>query len=223
MLCMMMLLLGLEQFSKQALEDQVRQWILDQAPAEGELYVGRIYIPNIRNVPQGEIRYDIQPRTRNQELIGRNSLRVDLWIDGRVYKTLMVQAETRLETLVGVVTSEIDRGEPLTEDDIEWQLQRVDRMFSPLIKPEDLEAGLQAKTLLRAGSILDRRKVETVPLVERGRMVTVIARYSGLTVRLRAKALGSGAAGDEIRLKNVDSGQLLLGRIEKNGEISLVQ
>ena len=222
MLCMMMLLLGLESYSKQSLEDQVRQWILEQSPAEGELYVGRIFIPSIRNVPNGDIRYDIQLRTRNQSIVGRNSLKVDLWIDGRVYKTLMVQAETQLETLVGVVTSDIERGQPLSEDDIDWQLQRVSRLFSPLIRPEDFETGLQAKTTLRSGAVLDRRKVETVPLVERGEMVTVVARHSGMTIRMRAKSLANGAAGDEIRLKNVDSGQLLMGHIEKNGEVSLV-
>ncbi len=208
-----------DRFSQNALEEAIRTWIADHSPATGELRMDRVIVPRISGIPSGKVVFDIRVRG-NQSLVGRRSLYVDLIVDDKMYKTLAVQVHTSLETLVARVITEVPRGMPLTENHIEWEVQRLDRLTAPLVTPDDFQ-GLRARSLLRPGTVLDRRKVQVIPLVERNTMVSVVTRNGGLSIRLKALAMDAGGAGDRIRLKNVDSGRVFTGLIQKSGEVVL--
>jgi len=206
-------------YSENKLEEAVRDWVDGQTSDQGELRVDRIMIPRVSGIPSGNAVYEVRARG-TQRLVGRRSLYVDILVNNRVVKSLAVQVEVSLETMVAKVLSDVPRGALLRESHVEWEYQRLTRISAPLITPEQFE-GLRAKTPLRAGMVLDRRKVEAIPLVERNQMAYVVARHGGLSVRMKALAMDSGGWGDRIRLKNVDSNKILTGLVMKNGEVSL--
>jgi len=205
--------------SPQALEAAVRDWIEEQTPRGGSIHVEEIIAPRLSNLPPGKVAYRIR-RRGDRPLIGRQALYADLYLDGQKHKTLVVQAVVSVEALVAVALRDIDRGDPIREDDIEWTYQRLERTFSQPVGP-DAADGLQARTPIRAGAVLTHRYVEAIPLVERNHPVAVIARRGPLTVRLKARALERGAVGDRVRVKNEVSGAVLVGRVLASGEVEL--
>ena len=204
-------------FSSTHLETAVRDWVHAQSNGDYTYRLERVLVPSLRQIPKGSMRFDIRQRG-NRGMIGRNSLAVDLIIDGDIHKTLIVQATISAEVLVATVNHDLDRGQPLTERDVSWDYRRLDRLTAPLVTPEDF-IGLSAKTLVRAGTMLTQHHVKITPLVERNRPCTVVARSGGLTIRMKALSLDNGGAGETVRLKNMQSGKMFVGKVARDGQV----
>ena len=151
-------------------------------------------------------------------IVGRQSLYVDIIVNDLIFKTMAVQVEISLEMLVAHATSDIRRGDLINENNVEWEVKRLDRIASPLITPDDL-TDLRAKTMIRAGSVLDRRRVETVPLVERNQMVELIFSLGGLRIAAEGRALAR--AGLDIDLVAVGHG--FLGRVGRHANAEFLR
>lgn len=74
-----------------------------------------------------------------------------------------------------------------------------------LIHGEDLD-GKQLKQNLKAGQPLERRMIETAQTVKRGDLIELQLRSRSIMLRTPARAEQSGAAGDTIRCRNLESG-----------------
>jgi flagella basal body P-ring formation protein FlgA len=69
--------------------------------------------------------------------------------------------------------------------------------------------GKLLKRPLAPGLVLTAAVLEGRPLVRRGDTVTLLARAGGLDVRVKAEALGNGAAGQRIKVRNLSSRQVI--------------
>ena len=145
---------------------------------------------------------------------------MDLILEGEVYKTLAVNVMTSLETQVARIRVDVPRGTPLSDDMIDWEVQVVDRLISPLVTPDNYQ-GMRTRLQLRAGTVLDLNKVEAIPLVERNQMVLVTATHGGLSINMKAKALDTRGAGERVRLENTGSGQIFIGIVRQDGTVAL--
>ncbi len=222
MMLLILLILQPTDAAGNSLEDEVRSWILSQEIGyEGTLHVDRVVYPRVTRIPSGKVSYVVRPRPM-RSLVGRLSLYVDIHVNNNKVKIVVAQAETSLETMVARVVNNTERGEPIGDHHISWEMQRVYRINNPLIEPIDFEQGLRAKTVLRAGVVLDRRNCEVIPLVERNHIVQVTAQDRGLVIRLKALALQSGAEGDLIRIKNQDTGRTMRGTVQADGSVQLM-
>lgn len=205
-------------FKTNDLESQVREWVESQSPEAGQLHLDQVVIPSLPGLPAGKVSYRIRNVSRN--LVGRHSLYVDLEINGETYRTLVVQVNVSLETMVAIARTDIQRGDALSESNIDWELQHLTRVPAPLVTPEAVGES-RARSMLRAGSVLTSRNVERIPLVERNQVVTVMAVNGPLSIRMKAKAMDSGGEGDRVRLKNEDSGEILSGTVTRPGEVEI--
>ena len=206
-------------FSQNALEGEIRAWVERQSPDSGVLRAEQLFVPKVTRPPQGEVSVMVRPRG-SRSLVGRVSLFVDIEQKGQIVRTLAVQVKTSLETLTGRLKRDLPRGTPISGDLIHWEIQRLERLSSPLVNPDQLH-NLQVRQTLRSGTLLTHRQVETIPLVERNQRVMVSAVHAGLTVQMRALALQTGHEGDVIRLKNLDSNQIFSGLVSGPGEVRL--
>jgi flagella basal body P-ring formation protein FlgA len=82
--------------------------------------------------------------------------------------------------------------------------------------------GLVLRQGRRAGAVLIRDLLTAPPVVARGSMVRLIYRRGCLTVAARAEALESGAAGDEIRVRPLDSRRTCRGRVQGAQEVEVI-
>ena len=73
--------------------------------------------------------------------------------------------------------------------------------------------GQEARVTLYAGRPIPLSGLAPPALVERNQLVTLIFRRGGLDIRADGRALGRGAAGDEIRIMNLGSRSTIFGTV----------
>lgn len=79
--------------------------------------------------------------------------------------------------------------------------------------------GQEAQTTLYAGRPILFEDIGPPALVTRNQIVRIEYQSAGLRIVTEARALQRGAAGDRIRIMNLDSKATLFGRIQENGTI----
>ena len=208
-------------FSEKDVEEAVRAFITDRAAetVDGEVEIMGMRVPTVLKVPPGPVDYRVRARG-NKPLIGRQAFYVDMLVEDRNFRTLVVTVELAQKTMVPVATDRLIRGEALDEDNVTWEYRLLDRATSAPLSYEDAE-DMQLRTTVQAGSVLTARHVEAVPLVERNDMVQVVVRRGALSVSLKALAMDRGGKGDRIRLKNTDSGQMMHAVVTAPGTATL--
>lgn len=114
---------------------------------------------------------------------------------------------------VWVAASRLDRGQAISSALVAVQQVDVLRERNPLVLAEVDPASLDLVASVAAGRPLTRRDVVARPVVRKGQVVEVVAQSGMLAISMKAMALESGATGDQIRLRNLES------RREINGEV----
>jgi len=201
------------------LRDEIQSWLERHSHAHGrfELETMKVALPT--NLPTGNLEFQIFSASRALKP-GRNLMMVDCLVNGVKRQGLSVNMLLTMEVKAGRVLRTIQRGESIRPDDVIWETIKLDRVTAPLISPEQLQAA-QARITIPAGTVLDLRKVEKIPLVERNQLVYVSAQNGTLHVRMQAKSLDRGGIGETVRLKNLDSGKMFQATVSGLGEAQL--
>lgn len=113
-------------------------------------------------------------------------------------------------------------GETISADALdEVILRRPPRgMASVAHRLDDLDGKVARRTLL-PGRLVPLSSVREPYLVERGEAVTVTFMEGNLTISLLAVPLEPGAAGEVIRLRNIDSGAIITGIVMGDGTVRI--
>lgn len=82
--------------------------------------------------------------------------------------------------------------------------------------------GLEARVAIYPGRVVMRSALGVPALIDRNQVVELIYAYGGLRIKAEGRSLGRGAAGERIRVMNVDSRTVLFGTIAPDGTV-LVQ
>lgn len=88
------------------------------------------------------------------------------------------------------------------------------------IRPAEV-AGLAAKRALREDQPLRSGDLMRPQHVERGAFVTLVYATSGVSLSLKAKALGAGAAGDLVAVQNLQSKRVVNGVVTGPSEVTV--
>ena len=111
-------------------------------------------------------------------------------------------------------------GETVTTDSLEEvalrrQVRNLDQIA---IRWEQLEGKVARRTLL-PGRMIPVSSVREAWLVEPGQPVQVMFVQGGLEISVAGVPLQSGAAGDMVRVRNIDSGSVFTGVVMADGTI----
>jgi flagellar basal body P-ring formation protein FlgA len=85
----------------------------------------------------------------------------------------------------------------------------------------DIVIGKIARRTLVAGQVIPQNAVEDFQLVRRGVPIRVVFAEQGLTIVAYAEPLESGALGEMIRVRNVDTGTIIVGTVQADGSITV--
>jgi flagella basal body P-ring formation protein FlgA len=83
----------------------------------------------------------------------------------------------------------------------------------------DAVVGRAPRSVVAAGTAIRPEVLEEPALVRKGEMVTVEVRENGILLRLSARADSSGAAGEVVQMRNLESGKRFRGRVETRGVV----
>lgn len=82
-----------------------------------------------------------------------------------------------------------------------------------------LAVGKEARTTLYPGRAIRASDLTAPGLVDRNQIVPLIFRSSGLSIRTEGRALDRGAAGETIRVMNLQSRNTTSGRVQQDGTV----
>jgi flagella basal body P-ring formation protein FlgA len=203
----------------ESLEKQVLQWASNHPTFQGKQVRvapvdARITVQNCQQNLQFEQPFHNQPAVRVRCAQPAWQLFVNLSTNQPI--TPNTQAGAPAPTLYKVLVSKevLKRGTVITPDMFSYAEMPVAGMENQIISDTNLLKNMQLVRDLTPNTPLRSYDVRTAVLVKRGQEVQVTAgEGQGFSITMRAEALQDGGFGEQIRLKNVESGRSLHGVI----------
>lgn len=135
--------------------------------------------------------------------------------------TLYVPAKVKVLERVIVTTRPLPPGHRVTADDI----TAADRDLTTLSTgytndPRDVIGKLIRRPIL-ANRVVTPDMLARSRLINRGDQVLIVARMRGLEVRMLGRALTDGAKGDDIKVENLSSRQIVVGTVAAPGTVKV--
>jgi len=121
--------------------------------------------------------------------------------------TLHVSVPVMVATAVLQPGSELDRGKTRMEP------RDISSLPYGFLDDRDPQVRYRVRTLVSVGSVITPTLVDVAPLIARGQRVSLVSTGSGLNVSMQGEALGDGAPGARIQVRNLQSGRIVEGRV----------
>ena len=148
-------------------------------------------------------------------------IRVKITSGGETVGEMQVSLRAQLWQEVWTAASRLERGQALDRSLLSTAKVDVLREHQPPLLAEVDPSTLEVAQTVNASKPLTRRDVIERPLVRRGQVVEVVARQGLLALSMKALALESGASGDLIKLRNVESRKEFSGQILNESKVQV--
>lgn len=111
-------------------------------------------------------------------------------------------------------------GDPITEEMLTERRFRLTRAsLEAVVAGRELLVGKVARRTLLPGQPITINAIESPKLVRRGVPVRLVFTEGGLTIITYAEPMQSGSAGEVIRVRNTESGTVIVGVVQADGSI----
>lgn len=193
----------------------VKQRLQAEAGAHGTVLVqtgaldSRLRLAPCSTAPQGFAPGELRPGARLT--IGVRCIQ-PAWT---VY--VSVQIETELEVMV--LQRALPRGSPVLPEDARPERRRVPGVAASFITDPAQLAGRHLRATAAPGTAITVDLLAADVLVRRGQRVTLIARAGGLEVRAQGEALSDATPDGRVRVLNVNSREVVEGRVESRDSV----
>jgi len=112
-------------------------------------------------------------------------------------------------TEIYVASNALMKGDIVSAEDLRLVQTDINKLRTrPITNPESI-IGMVVKRNISTGSPFSKRYIKLPTIVKRGDAVNIIASTTGLNIRMVGKAMGSGALGQRIRVKNTSSKRMV--------------
>jgi flagella basal body P-ring formation protein FlgA len=135
---------------------------------------------------------------------------VEVYVSGELYMRFDPSPYLAVTVRTFTASRDIDRGEIIAESDVNEVDTDVRSLpVGDLFDSLDNILGMAARVSIQSGRVLDSSMLELPTFVQRGETVQVSVPIGGIAITLQGIALDSGVLGDEIRVRNPDSGKII--------------
>jgi len=154
----------------------------------------------------------------NNELRGRSNIRVTCHSEDWF---IFITADVRIFSPVVVAKNSLNRGDSIDESFIEIKKMDVSRIRGDYFTSTSSVIGMQVRNRIRPGQVITPRQLNSVQAISRGDQVIIRASSSSLTIRMTGEALEAGNLGEQIRVRNLQSGRTIHARIVEQGIVEV--
>lgn len=168
------------------------------------IHIKRITISGNPKLPEGPLEYEVVA-PQQWEGWGAANLAVQVRKGDRVVGNAGLRVEVEALADMVVTLRQLDYGTIITSTDIVVQKRDVATVSGRFAGSAKEIVGKQARTTIKANSVVRTDLVEKVPLIKSGQMVTIVAENEVMKVSVAGKARSSGAEGDVIMVQNLNS------------------
>lgn len=131
-----------------------------------------------------------------------------------------ITAEVKKYVNVAILNRDLKFGEPITEAMITTDVRYVPAGADIVQTAEGL-IGMQANKYIPAGEMINSRDLKRETVMKKGQIVKAVFGKEAFEVSISALAEESGAIGDVIKFKNMDSQKMFSAKIEEKGVVRI--
>lgn len=148
-------------------------------------------------------------------------VRFALQAGGQPLGTWQMPVTARVWRDVWIARSPLRRGLPLTEADRVRERRDALQIRDAYTGSEADDPWLELAESVPAGAPLLQRHVKARTLVRRGQVVEAVARSGALAVSLKVEVLEDGAAGQQVRVRNLQTKREFRGKVENETTVTV--
>ena len=205
------------------LEPIYRQTVLEQCPWDDdslEISAVRAYPARIW-VPSGPLDCEVI-RISSRRFLGRVAMEIAVRVNNIPVRTVRVCGRVEAYRNIICAARDIRRGDIIRASSIAISRMPVSKIRNQVFdRPENL-MGMAVKHSVSAGQIITGNMVTPPVLIKRGAKVIILAHAPCITVRVPGRAVEQGAAGDFIRVRNLQSRKEILARVRDSRTVTVM-
>jgi flagella basal body P-ring formation protein FlgA len=142
---------------------------------------------------------------------------VNVLVNSQRHGSVPVSLDVQVHQQVAVCKQRIERGESLTKDKVQFE-RRVIESFKEYLAPAQGLAGKRANNALAAGQLITAADIEAIVteapvVVKQQALVKLVAKLGSFQLVAIGEALQEGRTGQLIRVRNIDSQNVVVGRV----------
>lgn len=205
-------------------EDQVKERVaafLTERFGNRLLEIERIKIRGLAPCPAGEVELLVSG-DNPVDRYGRLSLFIDVLVDGRRQDRIRITGTVAESKKIVCASRNLEKGETVLAQDLTLQRVNVFHVRGDVLEDPGAAAGKKLKASIRKGSPLDPSDLMDTPLVEKGDIVTLVARKENLVIRTTGVIQEDGYADEMILVENISSGKTVRGFVRNASTIEVV-
>ncbi len=211
--------------TQQAVHVAVEEYV--RSRLDGKTHVDERFDIHIRwqgdillDAPIGRVSFEVHPVSPNP-FRGPAVVRAEILVNERTEKVLTMTVDTRFYRDVLVTTRAVRRGTLFADDMVELEERDVTNLRYGYFSDVAALSGMQARRPVGAGAVVNERHVELIPVVKRGDGITMMAQSPNMQISASGVALQDGGMGEHIRVKNTDSGKIVIGEVVDAGTVQV--
>lgn len=131
-----------------------------------------------------------------------------------------IVAEIKRYQKVPVLNKSVKIGDVITEDMIVFEKRQMMNLRDTVQKIESI-VGMQAVRFLNAGQVIQYSDFKKETILKKGQIVKAMVGGDDFEVAISAEAQESGAVGDVVRIKNLDSQKIFAAKVVERGIVRI--
>ncbi|MBU0995490.1 MAG: flagellar basal body P-ring formation chaperone FlgA [Proteobacteria bacterium] len=185
---------------------------LEREFQDGEVKISQFKIRGANIFSTGHV--ELSPLPDNKRNMGMVNLSVNVVIDEKFCGSVLLSGQVDVYKKVVCAKTYVKRGATLAIEDVGFDVINISKAPVDTINDINDAVGKYVKTNLREGAFLRASMLDLPPLIEKGDKVKLVAGKGALTVITMGIAKTGGPEGAQIRVKNVASGKVVVGRVK---------
>ena len=205
------------------LEFLYRETVMEKAPWQKdsmEITGIKAYPPRIW-VPEGVITYEVS-RISSRRFLGRVAMEVTVRVNDVPARSVRVCGKVEAYRDVLCAARDLRRGDIINASSLTTAKMPVSKIRNRILDTPASLIGMAVKHAVRAGQPMSSNLVAPPVLIRRGAKVTILAQSPCVTIRVPGKAVEQGAAGDFIRVRNLQSKKEVLAQVRDNRTVTVM-
>ena len=197
-----------------ALENIFQEVVLKDSPwPKKDIQIDNFSVrPLALALPLGAFDYRITQKP-NDSRPGKKQVSATILKEGKEQGQVQMIGDLRLFGPVVSTTKRLNRNGIIGSEDLAVKRRDISMLDSGLIQDPQQAVGQKLKTSLPAGAILYAQSIDAPPLVNRGELVTIMAKSQAIQITAPGEARNSGAKGEMVRVKNLTSRREIQARV----------
>ncbi len=191
------------------LKKRIEEYVKQQFPYATSLKIAYQKVPEIKAFKGESVKIIRYGKGFSNSFL----LKVLLVKNKNIVEQKFAQVFVKVWAKVPVAKHFIPRGKIIGLSDIRWEIREVNYSNHRFVKDPNFLIGKKAKYSVNPGNVIVENLLMNKVSVKRGDLVKIILKYNFIKVTSVGKAITSGELGKLIRVLNLKSRKILMGKV----------